>query len=113
MEVKINKEIQEYSESIFFGLNMRQLAFSALAVGAAVGVYAGLSDTLGKETVSWLCVLAAAPFAALGFVKYNGMTAEKLAWAWFKSEILYPKKYCFKANNLYYDLQNGDDEKND
>ena len=28
MEVKINKEIREYSESIFFGLNLRQLIFS-------------------------------------------------------------------------------------
>ena len=33
MEVKINKEIREYSESIFFGLNLRQLIFSLLAMG--------------------------------------------------------------------------------
>ena len=39
MEVKINKEIREYSESIFFGLNLRQLIFSLLAMGAAVTVY--------------------------------------------------------------------------
>lgn len=39
MEVKINKEIREYSESIFFGLNLRQLIFSLLAMGAAVAVY--------------------------------------------------------------------------
>ena len=30
------------------------------------------------------------------------MTAEKLAWAWSKSEFLYPKKLVFKSDNLYY-----------
>lgn len=27
MEVKINREIRDYQESIFFGLNLRQLVF--------------------------------------------------------------------------------------
>lgn len=35
----------------------------------------------------------AAPFALLGFVKYNGMTAEKFMWAWIKSEVLIPKDF--------------------
>ena len=29
------------------------------------------------------------------------MTAEKLAWAWFKSEFLYPKRLVFKSDSLY------------
>ena len=37
MEVKVNREIREYYESVFFGLNLRQLIFSLLAIGAAVG----------------------------------------------------------------------------
>lgn len=39
MEVKVNREIREYYESVFFGLNLRQLIFSLLAIGAAVGLY--------------------------------------------------------------------------
>ena len=31
------------------------------------------------------------------------MTAEQAAWAWFKSEFLYPKKLVFKSDNLYFD----------
>ena len=31
------------------------------------------------------------------------MTAEKLAWAWFKSEFLYPKKLVFQSDSLYYE----------
>lgn len=50
------------------------------------GFYFLLKPYVSKEIVSWLCILTAAPFAALGFVKYNGMTAEKIVLAWFKSE---------------------------
>ena len=86
MEVKINKEIQSYSESMFFGLSMRQCAFSLAAMLVAVGLYFLLKPYVGTETVSWMCILGAAPFAAMGFMNYHGMTAEQFAWAWFRSE---------------------------
>lgn len=104
MEVKINREIRDYQESIFFGLNLRQLIFSILAIAVAVGVYFGLRDLLGTETVSWLCVLVAFPFGAMGFIKYNGMTAEQFALAFIKSEMLMPRELCFEGENLYYRL---------
>lgn len=104
MEVKINREIRNYTESVFFGLSLRQLIFSALACGVAVGLFFLLKPYVGTETVSWVCILGAAPFAALGFVKYNGMTAEKFLWAWLKSEFLVPKKLIFHATNTYYEL---------
>ena len=104
MEVKINREIRDYQESIFFGLNLRQLIFSILAIAVAVGVYFGFRDLLGTETVSWLCVLADFPFGAMGFIKYNGMTAEQFALAFIKSEMLMPRELCFEGENLYYRL---------
>ncbi len=103
MEVKINREIQEYQENIFFGLNLRQLVFSFLAIAAAVAVYFGLRNVLGTETVSWLCVIAALPFAAMGFIKYHGMTAEQFAFAFLKSEVLTPKRLLFADENYYFD----------
>lgn len=69
----------------------------------AVGLYFGLRPLIGSEEVGWMCILGAAPFAACGFFKYHGMTAEQAAWAWFKSEFLYPKKLVFKSENLYYE----------
>ena len=99
MEVKINKEIKEYNETMFFGLSVRQFIFAVLACGAAVGIYFGCRSFMGTETLSWVCMLGAAPFAALGFIKYNGMTAEKIAKAWIRSEILMPKKILFNGTN--------------
>ena len=37
MEVKINKEIRDYTEAIFFGLSLRQFIFSGLACGIEYG----------------------------------------------------------------------------
>ncbi len=56
MEVKINKEIRNYTESMFFGLSMRQFLFSVLACGVAVGLFFLLRGRFGTETVSWMCV---------------------------------------------------------
>lgn len=47
--------------------------------------------------------IGAAPFALMGFVKYNGMNAEQFVWAWIKSEFLMPKKLMFQPDNLYYE----------
>ena len=108
MEVKINKEIRNYTESMFFGLSMRQFIFSVLAIAVAVVLYFVLKPIVGMETVSWVCILGAAPFAAIGFVTYHGMTAEQFLWAWIKSEILMPKRLTLRATNLYYEALKDD-----
>lgn len=104
MEIKINPEIREYKEKMFFGLTLRQLICSVCAVIVSVGFYLLLKPHLGTEFTSWICILGALPFAALGFIKYNGMTAEKLVWAWIKSEILMPKHLVFRSTNIAYEL---------
>ena len=104
MEVKINREIRNYTEAMFFGLSMRQLIFSACACVVAVGLYFLLKPYVGTETVSWMCILGAAPFAALGFIKYNGMTAEKFVWA----QIRVP--YAKKTDLPFYQHLLRDDE---
>lgn len=67
MEIKVNKEIRDYSESIFFGLSMRQFFFSALACGVAVLLYFLLREHLGMETLSWLCILRCNTFWSIRF----------------------------------------------
>ena len=103
MEVKINREIRDYTESMFFGLSLRQFVFSLAAIFVAIGIYFVLKPYMGVETVSWICVLGAAPFAAMGFIKYHGMSAERLILVWLQSEIIIPKKLTFQAVNIYYE----------
>lgn len=101
MEININKDIREYTESVFFGLNVRQLICSGLAVAAAVAVYFEAKEIVSKDTITYLCIAAAAPFAAIGFIRYNGMPLEKLIVAWVKDNFLIPRRLTFRSNNLY------------
>lgn len=101
MEIKIPKEVNDYKENIFFGLSTRQFIFSLLAVIAAAAIYIFGKEYLGAETASWLCILAAAPLAAMGFFRYNGMNAEQFIWAVIKSEVLFSGHRLFHAENIY------------
>ena len=103
MEVKINKEIRDFSEAVFFGMSLRQCIFAVLACGMAILLYFLLSPYLGLEALSWVCIVGAAPFAAIGFIKWHGMTAEQFIWAWIKSEVLTPKRLLTNSSSLYYD----------
>jgi len=112
LEVKINREIRAYTESMFFGLSLRQFFFSVCACGVAVALYFVICPYFGMETVSWMCIVSVAPFAAMGFISYHGMTAEQFVWAWIKSEFLMPKRLIFQPVNIYHEALKGAIEKN-
>lgn len=103
MEVKINKEIRDFTESIFFGLSLRQCFFAVIACVVAVTIYFLTINTFGLEITSWLCMLGAAPFAALGFIKYQGMNAEQLLKEAIRSFFLSSKQLTYQPFNLYYE----------
>lgn len=103
IEIKVPKEIRSHSESIVFGLTARQFICSVLAVAIAVFAYLILSPLLGQESASWLCILLAAPMAAAGFFRYNGMTLEQFLWAFIKSELLCAASRKYIARNLHYE----------
>ena len=102
-DIQLHKEIKDYKESIFFGLSMRQSFFSAIASIVAVIVYFCLKPHFGTETLSWMCILSAMPFAALGFVNYHGLNAEQLFCVWLKSEVIEKGVTVFKPTTAYYE----------
>ena len=104
IEIKINKEIHQYKESMFFGLTLRQFTCSALAVGIAVAAYFYFRPLLGDEAVSWICIFGACPMAVAGFFHYNGMTLEQFLWAFIKSEILCAGPRRFDSVNLHEEV---------
>lgn len=106
MEVKINREIRNYSETIYFGLTLRQFIFSLFACMIAVILFFLFRNKVNMEILSWICIIGAIPFAAMGFVNYNGMTAERLLITWIKSEILIPRQLKYVSNNMYYEMLN-------
>lgn len=100
MEVKMPKEIRQYEEGMILGLSVRQCVFAALAIGVAAGLYFVLRSYLPLETVGWVCILGAAPFAACGFFTYHGMTAERTALTVYKAK-RGGGRLTYKPDDLY------------
>lgn len=71
-------------------------------MAAAVGLYFLLDHAVGAEIAGWASVLGAAPFAACGFIKYHGMTAEQTLLAILRSEVFTPRRLVFRGENLYH-----------
>ena len=88
MQIPINKEIRHYQEEIFMGLTLRQLICSVIAIGAAVLAYLTLEPVLGRETASWVCIVAAVPIAAVGFFRYDDLNFEQFLIAALESTVL-------------------------
>ena len=97
-EIKINKEIRDYTESI------RQTIFSILACAVACGLYFLFKERLGTEVTSWLCMLGAAPFAAFGFVRFQGMYTEDIVKMAISSFVLSTRNLINAPFNLYYEI---------
>lgn len=104
MQTRINREIRQYTESVFMGLSLRQLLCSCAAMGCATVCFFLLRGRLGTEALSWICILSAVPFAVLGFVSYNGMTAEQLIMAVVMTEIICPKRLSASADSYYMEI---------
>lgn len=99
MEVKINREIRNYNETVFWGLSLRQTIFSILACISAVGTYFFFKDHFSMNLLSWLCMLSATPFAAFGFVQYEDMALEEFLTAWFRYTVCVPQNMSVRTSD--------------
>ena len=99
MDVKINREIRNYKEAVFWGLSLRQTIFSLLACAAAVITYFMFAGHLSISVLSWVCVVSAIPFAAFGFIQYNEMPLETFLYAWFRYAICIPHIMHARVND--------------
>lgn len=70
------------------GLTLRQLICSVIAIGAAILAYLTLEPVLGRETASWVCIVAAVPIAAAGFFRYDDLNFEQFLIAALESTVL-------------------------
>ncbi len=112
LEIKINKEIRDFKESFFMGLDLRQCVFTVLGIGAAVAAqFLASSYGINKEICSWISIICALPFAFLGFFKFNGMAAEKFLIVLIKYTFT-PKRLLFKPTNIMLELVADTVEKN-
>ena len=99
MEIKINKEIREYNETMFFGLSVRQFICALLACGAAVGIYFGCRPYFGTEHCHAVYA-GAVPFCGTRLYYYHGMTAKLLRAVVFALKYRWPTHLLSEERNI-------------
>lgn len=100
IEVRIPKEIRDFKEKLFFGLTLRQTICTVIAIAICVPLYFWGKDYMSKDTLNWALLIVSLPLLLLGFVTYNGLTAEQLFIAWLKMQ-LNPQKRLYKQESIY------------
>ena len=107
MQVPINKEIRHYEEDVFMGLSLRQTAWSAGAVAAAVGAYLYAVRLVPPQTASWVSMAAALPFAALAFFSYDQMDAWQFLAAVLQCSVICRGPRVWKSENGFQPRRTG------
>ena len=99
-EVPIPKEIRDYTESLFMGLNLKQCIMCGIAIALAVPIFVLLRPKIGLEPASWICLIVVAPIGATAFVKIKGLPLLEYAIAFVKW-YLTPNNLVYKQKNAY------------
>ncbi len=102
IEIKIPKEITEYKEKFLFGLTVRQCISIAAALGICIPLYIFGRGALGDDVTSWLVILIAVPVFGFGFIRYNGMTFERLVAVVFRQKFAEPQKRKYEEMPVFY-----------
>lgn len=79
IEVRVPKEITEYTEKIIFGLSIRQLFCFVLAITLGITTYLFTRLYLGTRIAGYLVMIIVLPLFAVGFLRKNGFPFEKYA----------------------------------
>jgi hypothetical protein len=101
IEIRIPKEIRTYKEKLFFGLNLRQLICTLIAIVVNVPLYWFGRNIVGADTASWIVIFIAMPLFMIGYFNYNGMTFEQFIKSVIQQELIYPQKRKYVTLNMF------------
>ena len=79
LDVDIPLEINDYQEKIVFGMSLRQLVCSVLAVVLGIGTYFLCTKmfNMTMDSASYVIIVEALPLMAFGFIRKDGQPFEK------------------------------------
>lgn len=74
MNIAINKDIENYKETVMFGLTARQLVSSVISVLVGGGIVLLTYKYVGLTASAYIAIPAVAPIALNGFYSFQGMS---------------------------------------
>jgi len=104
--VRIPEEIRKYKEKIMFGLTVRQLIATVIALIVCVPLYIFGRNYLSDDILSWLIIIIAVPLVSIGFFRINNMPMEKYIVAFLTHELVLNRKRLFCSENAFREWQN-------
>lgn len=99
-EIKVNKDIADYEENLFFGLTARQTLWGLIALGAAALGFIIVKPRFGDMAAGLVAVICAAPFGAMAFFRWHNLSAFQAARKIIRS-VLAPRYLLFRASTVY------------
>lgn len=103
LQTRIKPDVLKINSNVLFGMNLRQVICSVLAIVSAGVSYFALKDFIGTQASTYVCAIFALFFAFLGFFNYNGLTADKFLLAVWK-DLNAPKVLVHKSTNTCYEI---------
>lgn len=104
MEIKVNEEIRNIKETFLLGLSLRQMIWSVIAILSAVGMYFLIGNVINqRETTIIICMITAAPSVCIGYLKIQGMPAEKIFIEILQSYVINTQEIPNKPQNAILD----------
>lgn len=73
MVIEINKDIEQYKETLVMGLTTKQFIFSLASILSGGGIVLGLYPLVGLNVSVYVAAPVVVPIALGGFYSYNGM----------------------------------------
>ena len=102
MIIEINKNIDNYKETVALGLTAKQLIFSVLSVAVGGGIVLLTYPYIGLTTSAYIAIPTVAPIALSGFYSYNGMS--------FMEMMRLKLYFAFRNRPLLYQSTEGEEE---
>ena len=98
IQVKISQDINKYQNRTLWGFSPRQVLYSVAAVGLGLLINFKLTF-IPQDIRGFLVMFEAAPLVGCGWIKIQGMTLEKYAMVFIKSNLI-NKERLFVNENL-------------
>lgn len=99
LNIEINKDIDNYQESVVLGLSAKQLIFSSASLVCGGGLVLLLYPHIGLTASAYVAIPVVAPIALGGFYTFNGMSfydvmKRKIGFMFLNKPLLYSSTEC-------------------
>lgn len=101
IEIEINEDVRKYKTKLIGPFTTRQVICLILGSITIVGIAQYLKPILTSDLTTFICMVVAVPFMAVGWIEPYGMKMEDFARTAFISLALAPSIRKFEHTNSY------------